>query len=258
MPEIAANVSTPGLSRPHGVSAQYPSRGLRGWVAEKYNRLHRLILPAKTVPSIFPELQQVRQLASSPSDIDEHLETMFLETIIHRPCVIVELGVRGGVSTFVFESAARLCGAWVVSVDVDDCALAFAYPRWTFVQSDDVKFAGGFKEFCIERNIPPQLDLLFVDTSHHYEHTVQEIDAWFPLLSDRAKVIFHDTNLQRIGPRKDGRFQLSWDNERGVARAIERYLNRELDMGRPFTQRIGQWLIRHQPNCNGLTIMDRL
>jgi cephalosporin hydroxylase len=217
-----------------------------------------MIFPPRIQPGAFRELQEVREVAAIPGDIDEHLETIFTETLLHRPALIVELGVRGGMSTFVFERAAGLCNAWILSVDVDDCSFASSHPRWMFVRSDDVSFAGKFKEFSKQRGTPEEVDLLFIDTSHLYEHTVQEIEAWFPLLSGRAKVIFHDTNLKLIGGRRDGCFQLSWDNHRGVARAIERYLGCDLDMNRAFIRHIGPWLVRHQPHCNGLTILDRL
>jgi hypothetical protein len=73
-----------------------------------------------------------------------------------------------------------------------------------------------------------------------------------------AKVIFHDTNLNKIGPRSDGCLQLSWDNDRGVIRAIEEYLGITINERRRFIGKVNGWLIRHWPNCNGLTILDRI
>jgi cephalosporin hydroxylase len=203
------------------------------------------------------ELQEIRQLASHPNDISEHLETMFVESILLQPMLIVELGVRNGVSTFVFERAAKLCGASLISVDLEDCSAISAYQNWHFFRGDDVQFAGQFQDFCRQRDIARTIDLLFVDTSHYYEHTVQEIQAWFPLLSPRAKVLFHDTNSKLIGRRKDGCFALAWDNQRGVIRAIEEYLGIQIDERREETHYSRGWVIRHTPFCNGLTILDR-
>lgn len=120
------------------------------------------------------------------------------------------------------------------------------------------EFAGRFLEFCRGKGITPLIDLLFIDTSHYYEHTVQEIKAWLPFVSARGKVIFHDTNLKVLGPRRDGCFQLSWDNQRGVIRAIEEYLGVAIDENKDFSDQFGDWMVRHWPNCNGLTIMDRI
>src|SRR6185437_907021 len=118
-----------------------------------------------------------------------------------------------------------------------------------FYQGDDVIFADQFPEFCRKRNISPEIDLLFIDTSHYYEHTVQEIRAWFPLLAGRAKVVFHDTNSRIVGPRNDGCFELAWDNQRGVIRAIEEYVGVSLDETRTYVGCANGWLIRHLPNC---------
>src|SRR5262249_3324959 len=79
------------------------SRGILGWFAGKYNSLHRKISPPRLVASQSDELTEIRQLALTLSDIDEHLERIFAEALLCHPKLIVELGVRGGVSTFVLE-----------------------------------------------------------------------------------------------------------------------------------------------------------
>ena len=234
------------------------SRGLAGWLAGKYNRLYRAVAPTRVPPTSSRDFKFIRDLASTPTDINEHLERIFLETLLLRPSLIVELGVRCGVSTSVFERAAGIFGARIISVDLTDCSTISQYAFWEFVQSDDIEFAGRFSEFCRGKRITPLIDLLFIDTSHYYEHTVQEIKAWLPFVSARGKVIFHDTNLKVLGPRRDGCFQLSWDNQRGVIRAIEEYLGVAIDENKDFSDQFGDWMVRHWPNCNGLTIMDRI
>ena len=232
------------------------------WIAQKvlrpYNRgLHQL-LTIRSHPAFFKEFDEVRERSRTLTDIDEHLETMFIEGLVARPKVIVELGVRGGASTFVFERVAELCHATLISADIEDCSSVSSSSRWHFFRGDDVRFAELFPEFCRQRGVMPIVDLLFIDTSHYYDHTVQEIASWFPLLSSRAKVMFHDTNCKNIGPRKDGLFSLGWDNQRGVIRAIEEYLDLHIDEERPCTAIAGKWLLRHWPHCNGFTILDRI
>jgi cephalosporin hydroxylase len=202
-------------------------------------------------------LRDIRDLAANPSDINEHLELMFVDAILSRPALIVELGVRAGTSTFVFERVAAMCGSDVVSVDLDDCSRPTNI-RCHFHKGDDVQFADQFQDFCARRNIVPAIDLLFIDTSHYYDHTVQEIKAWFPLLSSRAKVMFHDTNSRVVGHRADGCFELAWDNQRGVIRAIEEFLGVAIEESRESIQYSKGWMVRHWPNCNGFTILDRL
>jgi cephalosporin hydroxylase len=241
---------------------QFPKPGPLIAVIQKalraYNAARRLTASTRLEDARFRELQEVRQLAVQPNDINEHLETMFVESLLLRPKLIVELGVRSGVSTFVFERAARVCNASLISVDLDDCSKVSAYPRWYFFQGDDVQFAAQFQDFCQRHGIVASIDLLFVDTSHYYEHTIEEIRAWFPQLSARARVLFHDTNCRYIGKRKDGCFELAWDNRRGVIQAIEEYLGIRIDERKEGFHYSRNWLVRHTPYCNGLTILDRV
>jgi cephalosporin hydroxylase len=249
----AATPRFPGLPR------RWSLAGLTVALLRAYNAMHRLLLRSEpVVGSTSQELREIREFASAPSDIDEHLELIFTETLLLEPKLIVELGVRGGTSTFVFERAANLCGASIVSVDIDDCSSVSPHPRWHFFQGDDVQFADVFPEFCRQRNLPPSVDLLFIDTSHYYDHTVQEIAAWFPHLSSRAKVMLHDTNMRLTGLRRDGCFQSSWDNQRGVIRAVEEYLGMKIDESKDCVECAGGWVLRHKANCNGLTILDKL
>ncbi len=229
------------------------------FLVRRYNVLRRLLVPTKKPHlSTFKALAEIQELATIPTDINEHVELIFDEALLLRPKLIVELGVRGGTSTFVFERAAALNDAYIISVDIDDCSSISSYPRWHFYRGDDVDFALHFDEFCKSRNIAPRVDLLFIDTSHYYEHTLRELQAWVPLLSPNAKIMLHDTNLRLIGPRKDGCFAVSYSNKRGVIRAVEEYFAVQIDETRESTAYAGGWLIRHRPDCNGFTVIDRV
>lgn len=227
-------------------------------ILRRYNQLRHALTMRKIVPTALPELADIRARATSVTDIDEHLELMFMEGLLCRPSLIVELGVRGGMSTHVFDKVARLCDSTLISCDLDDCSSVSSYQRWHFFRGDDIHFADSFAAFCRTRSITPEIDLLFIDTSHYYDHTVQEIASWFPFLSRKAKVMFHDTNLKIISPRLDGCFALGWDNHRGVIRAIEDLLGVRIDEGQRYVNAVPGWVIRHWPNCNGFTILDRI
>ncbi len=203
-------------------------------------------------------LAEIRQRSQKRTPINEHLETLFLESLPLKPQLILELGVARGESTFVFERVARLCGATLVSVDINDCSSASTYDKWIFVQQDDLVFANQFPAWCEAGSFPPAIDLLFIDTSHLYEHTRQEIAAFFPLLAPHAKVIFHDTNMGHFMFRKDGTLELGWDNQRGVIRALEDFFHKKFNEKKEFADFIPPWLIRHQPHCGGLTILEKL
>ena len=190
------------------------------------------------------------------TDISDHLLTLFTESLALEPRLIVELGVRDGESTFVFERVAKLSGAKCVSVDTETCPHLTPSENRLFVQSDDIEFARRFPEWCAQMRLPERIDILFIDTSHFFEHTTQEIAHWFPFLAPRARVFFHDTNQRRIYFRKDGSMGVAWSN-RGVMAALEKYFGRTFNEKEDFTVRVDDWSITHHANCNGLTILTR-
>ena len=204
-----------------------------------------------------PDLRAIRARAAVGTDISSHLEALYVAGLAAHPRLIVELGVRGGESTFVFERVARRAGADLVSVDIADCSTVSRYERWHWVQDDDVRLGGQFRSWCAEHGLEPLVDVLFVDTSHVYDHTCAEIAAWFPHLSARAVALFHDTNLKKLFRRRDGTLGLGWNNHRGVVRALEDVLGIRIDERRAFTGAAGPWRVTHDPICNGLTMLQR-
>jgi cephalosporin hydroxylase len=225
-----------------------------------YNTLHRVFVRDRSTQPGSPEAQEIEKRARAQrTNISDHLTTIFQESVLIQPRLIVELGIGGGESHFVLERVARQCGAQLVSVDINDCSHACSHQTGCHVvQADDVEFAGRFQQWRKQQSIPSSaIDLLFLDTSHLYDHTVQELRAWFPLLSPHCKVIFHDTNLRYIMRRADGTLWLAWGNDRGVIRVIEEQLGTKLDERREFTTAAAGWKIRHWPFCIGLTVLER-
>jgi cephalosporin hydroxylase len=175
-----------------------------------------------------------------------------------QPKLIVELGVRGGESTFVFERVAKLCNSKLISVDIEDCSNISSLKNWIFIRKDDIIFAKEFKKWCKDRKMNPKIDILFIDTSHLFEHTLNEIKLWFPFLSRGSKVFFHDTNLNNTYFRKNGTMDFGWDNKRGVISAIEKFLDVRFNEKEEFVAIRNNWLIKHYPYCNGFTILEKL
>jgi cephalosporin hydroxylase len=202
-------------------------------------------------------MEEIKQRATNPSDISDHLLTIYFEALSLKPQLIVELGVRFGESTFVLERVARTVGSKLISVDLDDCSGVSQYPGWFFIQKDDLQFAAEFPGWCGERGINPQIDLLFIDTSHYFENTVAEIAAWFPQLAEHSKVILHDTNLKETFYWRNGQCGAGWNNERGVIRALEDYFGRSFDESSDFRERVNGWDIKHFSICNGLTVLEK-
>jgi cephalosporin hydroxylase len=223
-----------------------------------FNRLHGARTPIVRAQEASVELRQVEARAlAHATDISDHLVTIFAETVVVHPQLIVELGVRGGESTFVFERAAAVSGAYLLSVDIEDCAVQCSYSKWSFVRRDDVKFADEFADWCAAHGLRPSVDVLFVDTSHLYEHTREELRTWLPHLSAKGKAIFHDTNMRKIYRRADGTLGAGWNNQRGVVRAIEEMLGARFNEKQDFVAVVGRWTVRHWAHCNGLTVLEK-
>jgi len=224
-----------------------------------YNALMRSLRKHQTRPTGWQELDEIREHSTKKTDMSDHLITLFLEAMALRPALIVELGVRGGDgSTFVFERVARLCESKLIGVDIQDCPARSSFGDRIFEKSDDIDFAKRFEAWCDQHKIKAQIDVLFIDTSHLFEHTVKEIEHWFPFLSEKSKVFFHDTNLRKIYFRRDGSIVIGWDNKRGVIAALEKFFARPFDEREHFFDWGMGWAIRHYPYCAGLTVLERV
>lgn len=212
------------------------------------------------VSSGLKELNEIKKHSTVLTDMSSHLETLFIESLAVKPELIVELGIRTGESTFVLERVAKLCRSKLVSVDAEDCSHISSYKEWLFIQKDDIEFAKEFENWCKINRIEPKIDILFIDTSHLFEHTFQEIKFWFPFLSNRSKVFFHDTNLKKIYLRKDGSMGTThgFYNERGVIRALEKYFNESFNEKENFVDFRKDWLIKHYSYCSGFTILEKI
>lgn len=147
------------------------------------------------------------------SDIVDHLPRLCSEA--SRPGVkVLELGVRSGNSTSAFLAAAEENDGHVWSVDIEWAALPeiwYESGRWDFVVGDDL-------DPVVLETLPDVVDVLFIDTSHHYQHTLNELTEHVPRVAPGGVVLMHDTELDRpfAAPEDDPEFP--------VAEAIRKYV----------------------------------
>lgn len=235
---------------------------LKRYAKALWERSHNTVLLNRKITPFTPSdsiiFNNIHTQSLDKSDIEDHLKKIFAECIKTRPELIVELGVRGGESTIVFEQIAPQFNSHIISVDIEPSSYKSEYKNWHFIASDDILFANTFAQFCEKASIKKEIDLLFIDTSHKYAHTVKEIKYWFPHLSSNAKVLFHDTNMGQFSKKLSGCIQSSWDNKRGVIRAIEEYLETTYNEKISFIDYRKGWLISHFPECNGFTVMEKI
>lgn len=126
----------------------------------------------------------------TPSDIVDHLPRLFAEA--DKPGVrVIELGVRTGNSTVAFLHAAERNDGHVWSVDISPPKVPFKdHERWTFIHGSDMDAA-------VSSQLPVGVDVLFIDTSHHYEHTVAELDTYAAFVKPGGVILLHDTEVER-------------------------------------------------------------
>lgn len=135
--------------------------------------------------------QQYEDRCKVPSDIVEHLPTLYDLVVREDARTVVELGVRTGNSTAALLAAIETTGGHLWSVDIRLMPFAHLDPlkraagdAWTFILGDDMRVAG---------RLPEAIDVLFIDSSHHFDHTLAELRLYGP----RAKwIVLHDTELE--------------------------------------------------------------
>jgi predicted O-methyltransferase YrrM len=167
---------------------------------------------------------------ATPSDINEHLPT--LATIATHADHVVELGARSGLSTAAWLVGLAKSGGRLTSVDISPAPDIGTHDNWRHIQGDDTDPA-----------VMAQVDgcdVLFIDTSHAYEHTLWELRNWSAKVRPGGIIVCHDTELQRPWdppcPETDPDFP--------VATAIKEFC----------AERGYKWINR--PGCWGLGIIE--
>jgi cephalosporin hydroxylase len=132
---------------------------------------------------------------SRDSDITEYLPFLYEQARSREGVRVLELGTRKGNSTLAFLAGAKESGGHVWSNDVTNVALDpegmapwARHPLWTFTCGDDM-------DVTVQSLLPARCDVLFIDTSHEYEHTLAELRVFMPRVAPGGIALFHDTNV---------------------------------------------------------------
>lgn len=141
------------------------------------------------------------------SDINEHLCFMVDVCIEVNAKKIIELGVRQGVSTTAWLHGLDQTDGHLWSVDIAGRPEVHS-SRWTFIQGSDTDVA------TLDQ-LPDEVDVVFIDTSHTYAHTVEELALYFPRVVSGGRIVLHDTEVES----PDG----TDDNNYPVKRAVEQF-----------------------------------
>lgn len=112
---------------------------------------------------------------------------------------VLEIGVRGGISTAALLLGVKDHGGHVWSLDVGDYGPVFGGdPDWTFIQGHSVRDS----DRLLLEVLPPELDMLLIDSDHTYETTRNELYFYALLLRKGGVVFLHDTDLHWAGVRR--------------------------------------------------------
>jgi predicted O-methyltransferase YrrM len=137
-----------------------------------------------------------RDRLARDSDIQEYMPFLREQAASRPGCRVLELGTRKGNSTLAFLAGAEVSDGHVWSCDVspvtrdpEGMAPWRKAARWTFLQGDDMDPA-------VQTLLPARCDLLFIDTSHEYDHTLAELRTFMPRVRPWGGIaLFHDTHL---------------------------------------------------------------
>lgn len=159
------------------------------------------------------------------SDIQGHLEFMHDLVVSENAQNVVELGVRSGNSTAALLYGVEKTGGRLWSVDI-------VHPDWPkefFSHPQSLLVLGNDTDPDVLVKLPEQIDICFIDTSHHYDHTLLELRKYGP----RSRILLlHDTALDRPygAPKTDPTYP--------VRSAIGVYVN---ETGRSVEYRYGSY-----------------
>lgn len=197
---------------------------------------------------------------NSDTDISDHLNTIYAVAMAKKPKVILELGTRGGESTRVLSHVAEKFNGRGYSVDLSE-APDWLNNRsdWKHVVFDDTKFPQEISRNWPDGSAFAGVDLLFLDTSHFYEHTLEELQLYWDLINPDGVLILHDTNCtEKVTRRLSGKTNRGWDNSRGVIRAVEEFFECEIDESNLISlESLGKSAkgLTHYPWNNGITLV---
>ena len=105
----------------------------------------------------------------------------FVMTEVHKISnpIILEFGVRHGISTKKFLKICDKNDGKLFSVDIDDCSQISNNSKWKFIQSRDDNFN------FLEKEIPNIFDVIMIDSFHNAKHV--------------KKIMFHYYQKLRVG-----------------------------------------------------------
>jgi len=144
-----------------------------------------------------PLQAEYRRRAAARHDVAGQMAALYAWAR-HPGARIIELGTGNlarpdgysGNSTAAFLAGTERSGGQLWSVDIADPPVPPEWrelEHWHLLAADDT--SGEAVAFC-----PDQADVLFIDTSHAYDHTLEELRLYGPKIRPGGVILLHDTD----------------------------------------------------------------
>ncbi len=134
--------------------------------------------------------------------------------------IILEFGVRHGISTEFFLSVCEKNDGFLYSVDMDDTSKKFNSKKWKFIHGRDDNFE------LVENFIPKKIDLIYIDSFHDSEHVAKIFYHYYPFLKKNALMIIDDISwLPYSRKNKRDNFNSEINNHETFDKILDIYNN---------------------------------
>ncbi len=134
--------------------------------------------------------------------------------------VILEFGVRHGISTEFFLKFCEKKNGFLYSVDMDDSSKKFNSNNWKFIHGRDDNFE------LVEKFIPKKIDLIYIDSFHDAEHVAKIFYHYYPFLKKDALLIIDDISwLPYSKKNKRDNFNSEINNHETFHKILDIYNN---------------------------------
>lgn len=136
----------------------------------------------------------IANLAQSDTDINVYLMSLYNIPVQINAQTIVELGA--GQSTFALTAAANMTKGQFYSFDMGPAPQTWCrgFPTGIGILENEERFHfTQISDIDAEKSWSKPIDFLFLDTSHTYQHTRQELEVWPRHVRQGGIFVMHDT-----------------------------------------------------------------
>jgi cephalosporin hydroxylase len=168
-------------------------------------------------------------LKEKNTDIGHFMDDLAIAVKETRALTVIELGTRYGASTIAFLHALYDQGKlWSV-----DCSFPVKDPEtgeellssqgplgcvdyWCFLLGYDTSP-------MVLDALPDLCDILFIDTNHVYEETLDELELYINRICQGGRIILHDTFIETTGNDPHPEAPIKWPVRRAVEEFCTKY-----------------------------------